>query len=181
MDDEELKLTPWEEFKEYVRRKFGIGKYGTSRSMGKLLKLEDRVTGISIVQAKEKYRNAEMKENILEIKSQLQKEYEEFENAKNSGYFFQSAEKMNEAEIFLKKHNEKLDELDLLADDLVYSYGKINYYQELIDEKEEEIKKEKRLRSYRTEKEKVEEAYKEFKNSCNNPSPRYKNMNMREM
>lgn len=155
MSKEMLKLSPWEQIKEKVKRWFGKGQYGTAREFLDLHKLQQRGVDLDFLILTKEFKENGLKKDVYGTQYDLKQEFKDFEEREAKGEFVGVNEQ--KALDFLEKYKLKLSALDSKVDELAQLKKEIATIKSVINGNDLEVKKEEELQSYRTHKEIEEE------------------------
>ncbi|ABV67596.1 hypothetical protein Abu_1340 [Aliarcobacter butzleri RM4018] len=148
MSKEMLKLSPWEQIKEKVKRWFGKGQYGTAREFLDLHKLQQRGVDLDFLILTKEFKEDGLKKAVYGTQYNLKQEYKEFEEKYAKGEFLGVNEQKGLN--FLALHREKLEALDRKVDELAKLKREIATIKSFINGNDLEVQKEEKLQSYRT-------------------------------
>ena len=150
MPKETLKLTPWEQLKEKVRRWFGKGEYGTSRDFLTLHQMRENSIDLELLLFTKEFKEDGLTKDVYGTNYELKKEFREFEEKKAKGEYLNDEQT---ALNFLKNYNSKLSQLDSKVDELAQLKKEIATIKSVINGNDLDVKKEEELQSFRTHKE----------------------------
>lgn len=150
MPKETLKLTPWEQLKEKVRRWFGKGEYGTSRDFLTLHQMRENSIDLELLLFTKEFKEDGLTKDVYGTNYELKKEFGEFEEKKAKGEYLNNEQTALD---FLKNYNSKLSQLDSKVDELAQLKKEIATIKSVINGNDLDVKKEEELQSFRTHKE----------------------------
>ncbi|QKF68120.1 hypothetical protein AVENP_2624 [Arcobacter venerupis] len=150
MPKETLKLTPWEQLKEKVRRWFGKGEYGTSRDFLTLHQMRENSIDLELLLFTKEFKQDGLTKDVYGTNYELKKEFSEFEEKKAKGEYLNNEQTALD---FLKNYNSKLSQLDSKVDELAQLKKEIATIKSVINGNDLDVKKEEELQSFRTHKE----------------------------